>query len=556
MNVTMQHNRRFLVLLAIEKNVIIELQMEMIKRVSPVAMRRGWTLQQSGQVHVTTSNSDVVQGEIYGKETYYVQLKLDDFVKSSCTCSRKGYCLHMAAVFFQLYAKFEKRTELFLMQHQQMRLQMQQERRKKKQASDKKQQTSVWTQPLADISDRSSFRDWQLDFEKKFAGYFNATMQHVTPFHEEADKYVQRTSQHWRSPMREMYQAFAQLFMLALAEGRYLAQSANYEPAGIKGSFMQLFQDCVERFGYHIHSVSFDRLLADHPHLLTEATDYIHQLTFGRAAASPIWLDAYRHFIWKLAASAPSQLIREQQVLEKWLQDNSGNEERRTRVELGWHHVRMVREEGSDATRDTTHSAMLKLLLRQGELPQAFTYLQHFAETRQWGTLKLWLNNMLEAVRARQNKRFSKLYLQYWNELNAHVDVRTDRLEAMRHLLPYSYEELAAELLKRKQYEEWVKLQMAAESSPLTVNRSLLKEIEAKRSDLLVPFYHQSIDRYIQEKKRESYRQAVLLIDQLRLYYERQGEAERFVQYVNKLVAKYHVLRAFREELGRSNLRI
>ena len=178
----MQHNRRFLVLLAIEKNVIIELQMEMIKRVSPVAMRRGWTLQQSGQVHVTTSNSDVVQGEIYGKETYYVQLKLDDFVKSSCTCSRKGYCLHMAAVFFQLYAKFEKRTELFLMQHQQMRLQMQQERRKKKQASDKKQQTSVWTQPLADISDRSSFRDWQLDFEKKFAGYFNATMQHVTPF--------------------------------------------------------------------------------------------------------------------------------------------------------------------------------------------------------------------------------------------------------------------------------------------------------------------------------------------------------------------------------------
>ena len=89
--------------------------------------------------------------------------------------------------------------------------------------------------------------------------------------------------------------------------------------------------------------------------------------------------------------------------------------------------------------------------------------------------------------RARQNKRFSKLYLQYWNELNAHVDVTPDQLEAMRHLL-YSYEELAAELLKRKQYEEWVKLQMAAESSPLTVNRSLLKEIEAERNDLLVPF--------------------------------------------------------------------
>src|SRR5690606_38358412 len=96
--------------------------MEMIKRFTANTMQRGWKGQQAGYVHSAVTNNDRTEAKVVSpKAVNHVMLDLQRFENSTCTCSVKRYCQHMAAVFFHLYAMHEKRTELFLMQHQQMR---------------------------------------------------------------------------------------------------------------------------------------------------------------------------------------------------------------------------------------------------------------------------------------------------------------------------------------------------------------------------------------------------------------------------------------------------
>ncbi|MDT2246553.1 hypothetical protein P7H16_05635 [Paenibacillus larvae] len=75
-----------------------------------------------------------------------------------------------------------------------------------------------------------------------------------------------------------------------------------------------------------------------------------------------------------------------------------------------------------------------------------------------------------------------------------------------------------------------------------------LKAVEETDPALLLPLYHQSIERAILEKNRSSYKIAVRLLKELQEYYRILGRELQWKQYITFLSDKYARLRAFQEE--------
>jgi uncharacterized Zn finger protein len=71
---------------------------------------------------------------------------------------------------------------------------------------------------------------------------------------------------------------------------------------------------------------------------------------------------------------------------------------------------------------------------------------------------------------------------------------------------------------------------------------------------LVLPLYHQDAERYILEKNRQSYKQAVRLLKKLAGFYKKLKEQDRWQLYIGQLAERHSRLRAFQEELRRGKL--
>jgi len=536
--------------LSISKNEIVGLQMEMIKRFGEKTMQRGWLAYQKGCVLDVQVQRGRIHADVLVKQnTYHVQMDLQQFDNSRCTCSTKRYCYHMAAVFFSLYGRFEKRTELFLMQHQQMRL-----RRSKEKSDKQKRSTRAYAEPTETsvteshaVREEDSLHAWQLDLNKKFAGYFTSPSHHVEAFHGEAEKYVIRVSEHWHQAMRVLYRAAAELFLLVLAENRYSDISNGYKPQQLEESFLRLFELCASGFRKRITQIDIrheDNLIRRR---LQEMLDFIHKHAFRSGEAAVRWLDIYRHLIWQIASHS-DLLQMEAEWLESAIGEATPTSDKFKRLKLASLHLELIRD------RDDAFPKLLELAQEIGEIDHCFAYVEANIRAHEWSLVQERLNSMLEAVRTSGSKQAMSRYLNCWMKLMPHLGNTADRLEALKALLPYSFELYANSLEQMGEYRSWIDLQMAADRPLHDLKGSLLQKIEQRDPEAILPLYHQLVEQNIAERRRDGYKQAAELLKKLQACYERLRQTNRFDDYLTKLTDKYRMLRAFHEELRRSNL--
>ncbi|KUP05111.1 hypothetical protein Q73_13595 [Bacillus coahuilensis m2-6] len=123
-----------------------------------------------------------------------------------------------------------------------------------------------------------------------------------------------------------------------------------------------------------------------------------------------------------------------------------------------------------------------------------------------------------------------------------------------QYLLPYSYYNLSRLLFTEEDYHEWVELQQHLGYELGELEYLGLKELSKERPDLALPLYHHGIEKLIQNKNRDSYKQAVRYLKKLRTLYKKLKKPERFDQYMMILLDDTKRLRAFQEEVQRGNL--
>jgi hypothetical protein len=191
------------------------------------------------------------------------------------------------------------------------------------------------------------------------------------------------------------------------------------------------------------------------------------------------------------------------------------------------------------------------------EMVHYLVWMKLLVDKQEWERLLAWLlylkPNFLEGVSSyyyhSDAREFFHEYLNYFWKYAQHTGDEEQYEEMLIEFLPITFYEYGEYLMVIGEHERWVELQVIMGYSPELIQRKDLKEVLSFEKETVLPIYHQTIDRLINERTRKSYQSAIKHLKTLRTLYFDIGEEERFSQYIEQIATIYGRLRAFQEEL-------
>lgn len=200
---------------------------------------------------------------------------------------------------------------------------------------------------------------------------------------------------------------------------------------------------------------------------------------------------------------------------------------------------RLLRERGSS------------LLLKPGHLT---ALLETLNRAGQWDRLRDWLietGPLLTGFRADDLAPYGDYWSIVAEQLPEAEPAMWDTLAAM---LPFSRKIYEQALAAHGKWERWIDYQIYSGEEPLSFRVGDLKPIEKEAPELLLPFYHQAVERYVLQKNRDGYKAATKLLKRLSKLYARLKREERWEQFFAAFAGRNSRLRALQEELRKGGL--
>ncbi len=133
----------------------------------------------------------------------------------------------------------------------------------------------------------------------------------------------------------------------------------------------------------------------------------------------------------------------------------------------------------------------------------------------------------------------------------------TDRMHGkifLQRSLPYSVNYYTNFLYRQGRYREVVDLFLWANITADELHPQLLKTLQARNPELVMPLYHRAVMRRLEVKNRASYQRAVRHLKTLRTHYRSIKRLDQWEAYLEQLLAKTARMRAFHEELKKGKL--
>jgi hypothetical protein len=192
-----------------------------------------------------------------------------------------------------------------------------------------------------------------------------------------------------------------------------------------------------------------------------------------------------------------------------------------------------------------------RLMLKPEHLTPLLGYLEH---AEQWVRLRDWLEvsgPLLVGVRSED----LTLYGDYWASVVAQLpEAETEMWRTLQAMLPFSRTVYEDALAAHGRWDRWIDLQMCMGQDPLSFRVTVLKPVEKDAPELLLPFYHQAVERYVLQKNRDGYKAAAKLLKRLAKLYARLKKGERWEQFIVAFSSRNSRLRALQEELRKGGL--
>lgn len=180
--------------------------------------------------------------------------------------------------------------------------------------------------------------------------------------------------------------------------------------------------------------------------------------------------------------------------------------------------------------------------------------LHQIREYEDWDRLIVWLAGSKEILGA-QSGNFAFSYAHYWIEAVQHRPAAEPLMwETLAERLPYGSEAYEQLLASYGKWRQWLDYQICMGRDPLDFRVTEFAELEKNEPNLLLPFYHQSVERYVLHKNRDSYKNAVKLLKRLAKLYKKTKQEERWELFFSSFLARHSRLRALMEELRKGKL--
>ncbi|OAS15534.1 SWIM zinc finger family protein [Paenibacillus oryzisoli] len=501
-----------------------------------IRLEQGWEYYHKGRVTEVDLKGLSVLATVTSKQVHKVDVQLENFAASTCTCSFEGFCQHIGATFFSLYATYG-RPELVLQQlKQQIHTRKKPARSAAASVIQERKAAAQANVPL----EESMPSDWHRFFEGKFHGFSISHQHSIETFYESALESLPPYAVNWRDTTRELYMFHIVLFMMRKIEQFYQETKSSYLSYYHENGCKISAKDCEDKLVEFVDRIDVNRSFLAEPKIWLTTMKMVGESALQGKDSPVDWLFVYRFIWWKLT-DQPSAQKEETSRLDALLAKKELLPKKKDALLAARAHF--------DIMQGHTEQAFERL----GQLvhPHAkdfFLYLNKFANDGQWDHMLVWLRWLFPAITNANHDDF-RTFCQYWLDTTKHLANDSEWVQVMESLLPRSYYYYTAYLLQTKRYRQWVDLQLANRISPLNLYGAELKAIEEHDSALLLPLYHQAAERAVLEKNRASYKTAVRLLKKLNGIYKHIGQDDRWEHYIYRLADKFSRLRAFQEEL-------
>ncbi|UUZ83034.1 hypothetical protein LJK88_03450 [Paenibacillus sp. P26] len=352
----------------------------------------------------------------------------------------------------------------------------------------------------------------------------------------------------WKPLQRSYYTLHVCLFLLQRLDELYRNQIrysfAYYDLRGEvyairDGLFQELVTQVNEMRPGNLSELSIGRW--------AETIGFLAEHAFPKAHGPVDWASVYALIWWNLILESPlAAELREQEMTRLAA-------EARQEMNGSYRKDRLVLAQLLHLVKSGDDQDAMKLVdaqLHDVKLDDFYPYLGYFVENEAWDRLLTWLEWLAPEAAHSPPKQMLE-YFAYWEQLKEHLEVEPQWKRMVFGMMPNSYAYYSSYLLEREEFQAWVDLNLLLRTNPLATPSVAIKAVEAKRRELLLPWYHHAAEQFIAEKNREAYKRAVRVLRKLKATYKRLKQQRRWEAYMQYLMKRYSRLRAFQEELSK-----
>lgn len=511
-------------------NILID---ELQNRFDSELLDQGWALYHKGLVSKWSVQQGTLLRALVGEhDPSKVRIDLEHFSKSQCSCGRLPFCEHMAAVILAVYTS-HGRPELLLIQAKHAQL-----------TKSRLARTTAAKERAPERPSEPSPKDlpgkWQRVFDQRFRGYTLNHNNSVEGFQSLALDSLRTFAASWDTPLRLLYELHIYLFVLRTLDGFHQTHLNSYLSTYHEAGSRALAGQCLEAMEAVAADLSADLSYDRYPKHWEETVRYVRELSLQGKPGPVEWMDVYRVFWEKLFrqfADTHSEL--------KELSNRLGQKNLLPRQE----DVLVLAIAHFDFMRGQDEEAMNRLERLHAKRPGDYWHLLRQLKRREdWERLIQWLRWLLPLMARMKQEEFHTA-CSYWVETAKYQSSDEEWIQVMYKLLPKSYYYYTDYLMNTRRYKQWIDLQLANGISPSNLYPEQIQAIESADPRLLLPLYHQSVERMIMEKNRASYLAAIREMRILLALYQKLGWEQRWPLYVSMLSDKFSRLRAFQQEL-------
>lgn len=509
-------------------------------------VKKGLILYRQGSIYNVSTTSHSVSAKVQDVTSVQVELDLDYFSLSTCTCPSESICRHQLATFLYVYASVD-RVGTFV---------------------------DLWKEekPIDDVLKHvrkaSSLLKPEKDYEDGSLGSW------IAFFDREFDSWYERVS----SP-NQLFQSLFHHYYSALK--KKAPKSPEMKQFFIVQASVTVFLKILQLINetkptdYMLHHIIYpyiDQLIDNVEVAISEMKRYA--LPF---ALDPLLADSVERFRELLFTSKHYQyertnlyqllwieLLRRDKFISierEWLAEHLEEEKKHdltyaVEFEMALMHMNFLQSQ------DEEIFEVMRTKFTPSALPFTFHWVEDIYKKKNWKRLSHWIsylmsgsneyiNSPLPFEEKRETIRYMLRFIgQYANATND--DGLYER--ACKSMLPLSYAEYHDLLLDKEQYKTWIELQTLLGFSLDEIDTYVLKEIETKEPGVLLPLYVHSVQQEIGMKTRENYKMAVRYLKRIKAQYKKLKREEVWENYISQLAEEHKRLRAFKEELKKGKL--
>ncbi|MDQ0062224.1 SWIM zinc finger family protein [Paenibacillus harenae] len=520
-------------------------------------VKRGYAYYRQGRVlHLSMSAPQHIEGVVEGNENYEVEMNLDFFTLNHCTCPVRNNCKHQFAVLLE-YARLQNRSVETLVNAQQYvtgrpaprtATSMTVDRRPKPSAAKPVVASAAELSAKGDELPRMTIEQWH-----EWFALCTASLQDRTRNAQYAQDSLKSIFAHKPSlsPVLEQFlQLHARLFVLQALTMPMNGSSMQHN--FYMGFFTHSAASDVEK---EIMGLLDERLaLRDEPEQWERATGTLaflrrKMLTQPRnqSSASAFYFELWTN--WLQPNMDGTELYAEELRQLEAASDTLGSELRA----YPWTIARSWAWFGQENDRES-RELLLAVNRSEWNPDDLFRFLREMIRNEQWDRLVEWMTWIGSGMTGFSGNA-ELLYSQIWDVAVRHrPDAEPLMWDALKRRLPASLDAYEDKLKAYGKLREWMDYQISQGREPLDYRVTEFADIEKNDPGLLLPFYHQAVERYVLLKNRADYKNAVKLLKRLAKLYKKLKREDRWELFLGSFLDRHSRLRALSEELRKGKL--